>query len=74
MLGAEILLTIAATYLGCGLLFGIVFVAWGLGRVDAAARGTPVGFRILIVPGIVAWWPLLLVRWLRAVRAERGHS
>jgi hypothetical protein len=74
MVAAKILLTVAAAYIACGLLFGLVFIVWGVGRVDAAARGTPVGFRLLILPGVVAWWPLLLVRWLHALRAERGHS
>jgi hypothetical protein len=74
MLAAEILLTPAAAYMGCGLLFGLVFIAWGVGRVDGAARGAPVGFRLLILPGVVACWPMLLVRWLQALRAERGHS
>lgn len=46
-----------------GLLFAVAFVSVGVTRVDAAARGTGLGFRLLILPGVVALWPLLLQRW-----------
>lgn len=53
-------------YLVLGLAFAVPFQARGLVRVDPAARGGTFGFRALILPGVVALWPLLLVRWLRA--------
>jgi hypothetical protein len=65
---AQALLGLCLIYLGCGLLFGVAFVAVGVGRVDVAARGAPLGFRLLILPGTVAFWPLLAVRWVRACR------
>jgi hypothetical protein len=52
-------------YAALGLLFGVSFVAWGIEKVDPAARGAGIGFRILILPGVAALWPLMLVRWLR---------
>lgn len=55
-------------YGACGLAFGLVFVAWGVGRVDAAARGAPLAFRLVILPGVVALWPVLARRWARALR------
>jgi hypothetical protein len=70
MLAAQVILGLAAGYLGCGLVFGAAFVAVGVGRVDPAARGTGLGFRLLILPGTAALWPLLAVRWLRAARRE----
>ena len=52
-------------YLLFGLVFGVPFVVKGVGRIDpAAAEGTR-GFRILILPGVIALWPLLARRWLR---------
>ncbi|MEP7363610.1 MAG: hypothetical protein ABI972_10175 [Acidobacteriota bacterium] len=52
-------------YAGAGLLFAIPFLAWGLPRMDGAARGSSVAFRVLILPGTVALWPVLLRRWKR---------
>lgn len=53
-------------YLLLGLLFAVWFVAHGVGRVDPVASGAGVGFRVLIVPGCAALWPVLLVKWVRA--------
>jgi len=55
-------------YLACGLLFGSAFVSAGAGKVDAAARGTSVLFRLLILPGTVALWPVLAAKWLKVSR------
>ncbi len=52
-------------YAGIGILFAGLFVTRGVERVDAAAHGASWGFRILILPGVAALWPLLASRWLR---------
>lgn len=62
---AQWIVNLAMVYAGVGLLFAIFFVLIGVGRMDASAKGTPVFFRLLILPGAAALWPLLLVRWLR---------
>jgi hypothetical protein len=69
MEAAEILLAIAATYAGAGLLFGLAFVFAGVGRIDPVAAGSGIGFRLLILPGAAALWPLLLVKWVRGRKA-----
>lgn len=51
-------------YMGFGVLFAVPFVLFGVGRIDAAARESRWGFRVMIFPGSVALWPLLLLRWL----------
>ena len=61
---ASWLVTLAGIYAGLGLVFAIPFVAVGAGRVDPSAREGTWGFRILIFPGSVAFWPLLLKRWM----------
>jgi hypothetical protein len=66
--GALILL---GGYLACGAVFAVAFHALGLARVDPAARGAGPGFRLLVTPGIVALWPLLLLRW-RAASSGRS--
>jgi hypothetical protein len=55
-------------YLSCGLVFGSAFVTIGVGRVDFAARGTSVLFRLLILPATVVLWPLLATKWIKALR------
>jgi hypothetical protein len=66
---AELVLAGLSVYLLAGLMFGLPFVLRGAGRVDAAARGASLGFRLLILPGTAVLWPLLLAKWFRAVRA-----
>ena len=58
-------LWLLASYAAVGLAFALAFAAVGAARLDANARGGSLGFRILILPGATALWPLLLRRWLR---------
>ena len=57
---------LAGAYVAAGVVFGAAFVSWGVQRVDPAAKDAPLGFRLLILPGSAAMWPLLLRRWMRA--------
>lgn len=66
---AQLIVSVLALYLGVGLIFGVAFVWRGAPRIDPAARGTSLGFRLLILPGSAALWPLLARRWWRATRA-----
>ena len=54
-------------YAALGVVFAVVFVCVGVKRFDAQAGGTGLGFRVLIFPGSVAFWPLLLRRWARGI-------
>jgi hypothetical protein len=62
-------------YFGLGLLFAIAFATAGVKRLDANANGSGVAFRLLILPGSAAFWPLLLRRWIRGDRdvPEEGN-
>jgi len=44
-------------------LIGAIFAAWfvtaGVGGISPGARGSGVGFRLLIFPGSAALWPVL---------------
>jgi hypothetical protein len=55
-------------YFGLGLLFAVAFVPTGVKRLDPNAKGSGVTFRLLILPGSAAFWPLLLHRWIRGDR------
>lgn len=62
---AEWFVDLLAAYSALGVLFAFTFVIAGVQRMDSQARGSGFGFRVLIFPGVVALWPLLLRRWLR---------
>lgn len=69
----QILLTLAACYAAIGLPFAVVFLFRGLMTVDPAANNAPWSFRLLIGPGVVAFWPLMLLRWKNSMRGA-NHS
>ena len=54
-------------YAALGLVFAVIFVSAGVQRLDSEAQGAGVGFRLLIVPGAAAFWPMLLARWARGL-------
>jgi len=63
---AELLLAASALYLSVGALVAIPFALLGVQRVDPAAAGWSPGnlvFRLMILPGCAALWPLVLRRW-----------
>jgi hypothetical protein len=51
-------------YTALGVGFALAFVTVVVKRIDSQAIGSSVGFRFLIFPGSVAFWPLLLRRWI----------
>lgn len=61
---ADILVGLFGLYIAVGVLFAIVFVSVGVSRVDPAAKGGPIGFRLMILPGAAALWPMMLMKWL----------
>lgn len=51
-------------YAALGLLFAVAFLTRGIARLDPGAHGSSWGFRLIVLPGVVAFWPLWLRRWL----------
>jgi hypothetical protein len=62
---AEWFVGVLSVYGAIGFLFGVCFVTVGVSRLDPMAKGAGFGFRLLILPGTAALWPLLLYRWTR---------
>ena len=73
MLLASALLWSFAAYTIFGVSVGVAFLVWGLGVVDPSARGARWSFRILILPGLAALWPWVILRWRRAFRHAPHH-
>lgn len=61
---AQWVVNLTMVYAAMGLIFAVFFVCFGVGRIDASAKGAPIFFRLLILPGAAALWPVLLRRWL----------
>jgi hypothetical protein len=68
MIPAVFLIAMAA-YLAFGVVFAIPFVLVGAQKIDSHATHGSWGFRLLIIPGTMVLWPLLLRRWARGVHA-----
>ncbi len=56
---------VAAIYFFCGLMFAIAFVIKGINLIDEGAHGSGIGFRIIIIPGCIVFWPVLLRKWMK---------
>lgn len=63
---AEFLVLGLGIYAGLGLLVGLIYMFGGGGRIDPAAKGKglPVRVRLMILPGIIGLWPLMLIKLL----------
>lgn len=68
---AILIVRVAAVYLGAGLVFAIAFIFAGVSRIDPVAKEGTWGFRLLILPGVVALWPALAWRWVSGVQEPR---
>lgn len=56
---------LVAVYALAGLVFAVPFLVRGVTRIDHAAHGTSLTFRLVILPGVVVLWPVLLRQWMR---------
>lgn len=61
---AETLVLALGLYAALGLLVGLIFMFGGAGRIDPAAKGKglPVRVRLLILPGLIGLWPVMLLK------------
>ncbi len=62
---AQLLVHTIATYIVAGAAFAALFLWRWVGRLDSAAEHGTWGFRLLVLPGVAALWPLFVVRLIR---------
>jgi hypothetical protein len=60
-----LILSLIALYAAAGLCTAVAFVGFGVARVLPAPMSFTWGARLILIPGAVALWPYILVRWLR---------
>ncbi len=70
----EIGLLALGAYLAVGFAMALALHLGGLLRIDPATGGAGLGFRLLITPGLVALWPLMVARWRRAAAGASGGN
>jgi len=61
----DIVLLLMAIYLIAGLLFSIYFLAKGVAKLDEDAKNSPWHFKLIIWPGTVLLWSVLLLKMIR---------
>ena len=71
---AELLVDALTVYALIGAVFAVAFVTIGIQRVDSVAEHAPLGFRLIVLAGVAALWPLLLVRWFRSAPRAAPRS
>jgi hypothetical protein len=62
------LLEALAVYALIGAATALAFLIWGIARVLGPGESATLPARCLLFPGTLVFWPLILVRWLRALR------
>lgn len=60
------MLSVIGAYVFIGVLAAVALHLRGLRVLDHATIGAPLMFRVLVSPGMIALWPILLLKWLRA--------
>lgn len=68
---AQTLLMVGQIYLWIGVAVAVVFLFWGLDRIDHKGPGAW-AFRPLLVPGILLIWPMVLLRWWVLERGQEN--
>ena len=61
---ASLITTLLGLYFGVGALFALFFVIFGASRIDPGAQGMPLQARLIIFPGVMGLWPLMLTKLL----------
>jgi hypothetical protein len=62
---AEFFIQFFSVYLLVGVFFHIFFVTIGMKKLDSATLNTSIWFKLLIAPGSIALWPILLYKLLK---------
>ncbi|MEO0549391.1 MAG: hypothetical protein AAFZ91_05675 [Pseudomonadota bacterium] len=61
---ANLIVSGGGLYLLIGLIVALIYVFGGAGRIDPAAKGKglPLRVRLLIIPGVMGLWPIMLTK------------
>jgi hypothetical protein len=64
---ANLIVSGLGLYVLIGTPVGLAYMSGGAGKIDPAAKGKglPLRVRLLILPGVIALWPLMLIKLLK---------
>ena len=65
---ARVIVGAFEAYALVGLAFAVLFLRAAVARLDPGVAGAPKTLRLLILPGVVALWPLFARRWLEGAK------
>ena len=61
---AQFVVAAFEAYAFAGVGFALMFLPRAVARLDPRVAGAPKALRLLILPGVVALWPLFAWRWM----------
>ena len=62
----NLFLTFVGIYMLVGLIFYFPFIKTGIEKIDQNAKDTNIGFKLIILPGVITFWPFLLRKWVNS--------
>ena len=62
----NLLINALGFYLLIGFLFSLLLLWKGLAKIDPNTIGSGIGFKLLVLPGLCAFWPLFVRKWLKS--------
>lgn len=65
---ANMIVAALAAWFGIGAVIAILFLVFGVNRIDESAKGASVFFRPMIFLGCAMLWPAVVIRWLSGVK------
>ncbi len=74
MVFANAIVFCLGVYFGIGVIVALLFVAFGVTRIDHAAKGASIFFRPMIFLGCVGLWPFVILRFLSMKKINEAHE
>lgn len=67
---AVIIVWLAFIYIIAGAVFAVAFLLRGIYVIDETAKGGSIGFKLIILPGVIVLWPVLLRQWKKVLKTK----
>lgn len=64
----DLVFLVLFVYALLGFVIGVFVVLLGFSRIDPLIRSSSFSVRLLLLPGVIALWPIMLTKWVRTHR------
>ena len=71
---AQAIVVLLELYALAGVGFAALFLPRAVARFDPRVADAPASLRLLILPGVAAFWPLLTWRWVSGASEPIEHN